>query len=210
MKCFLLLGKVPFDVKPLNLGKGENKTPEMKQLNWTCKLPFIVDPSNSNFRVFESHAIMKYVHAKYTLADSLYPRHINARTNIDMYLDWHHSNTRKTAHAISTCVLSKRTGATKTLYDPELILADMDHALNDLNDHFLNNPTNFITGSASPTIADLSCYFELTEHPLLERGDLTSEYANIAKFIRNMQQIQQVNQVDKEFNDIVAKIFKKK
>ena len=55
---------------------------------------------DGKFSVFESHAILKYVHAKYARPeqDHWYPKEDYAtRAKIDEYLDWHHSNLRLNA-----------------------------------------------------------------------------------------------------------------
>ena len=183
VKCFLKLGKVDFEERFINLGKKENFSEEVKSLNWNCQVPFIVD---GDFTVFESHTVMRYIHAKYKLDPSYYPSSLKERTLTDMYLDWHHSNTRKVAHYVATSLLSKRTKQ-PTIYVEEGIKKDLDLALFNLNAHLLNYPSHFLNGFEKPTIADLSCYFELTELVLIQQS--YKDLPNIEAFMKKMAEI---------------------
>ena len=52
---------LPYKLKTLDLGKGEQKNPKYMQLNPNGRIPAIVDRGNGNFAVFESGAIMIYL-----------------------------------------------------------------------------------------------------------------------------------------------------
>ena len=45
--------------------------------------------------LYECHVILRYLAQKHPTADHWYPEDLEARTKIDMYLDWHHSNIRQ-------------------------------------------------------------------------------------------------------------------
>jgi hypothetical protein len=58
---------MPYEVRPINIAKGEQHTEEFLKLNPNNKVPTIVDPdgpSGSPFTVFESGAIMLYLGEK--------------------------------------------------------------------------------------------------------------------------------------------------
>ena len=66
---------------------------EYKKITPTSKVPAIVD--KDGFKMFESHAIMKYLCNTRGLADHWYPLNdCEQIAKIDMYLDWHHANIR--------------------------------------------------------------------------------------------------------------------
>ena len=52
---------LPYDVHPINLSKGDQKTPEFLAMNPNGRIPVIVDRDNDNFVVFETGAIMIYL-----------------------------------------------------------------------------------------------------------------------------------------------------
>jgi glutathione S-transferase len=95
---FMKVEEIPFTFKTVNLMKGENKSKEyLEKVHPGGKVPVLRD---GDFVLFESHAIMRYLHAKYcsgkASADHWYPaKDPVQRAKIDMYLDWHHQNTRQ-------------------------------------------------------------------------------------------------------------------
>jgi GST-like protein len=59
---------VPYEVKPVNIFKGEQLTDEFRLINPNRRIPVLVDSSNEGgppFRVFESGAILLYLAEKY-------------------------------------------------------------------------------------------------------------------------------------------------
>lgn len=62
-KASVLLEEIgmPYVVRPISLGKGEQKTPEFLRINPNGRIPAIVDRANGDFAVFESGAIMLYL-----------------------------------------------------------------------------------------------------------------------------------------------------
>ena len=59
---------VPYNVKPINIGKGEQFAPEFLKISPNNRIPAIVDESPSDGRgplsVFESGAILEYLAIK--------------------------------------------------------------------------------------------------------------------------------------------------
>lgn len=53
--------EMPYQVKPMNLGAGEQKQPEFLAINPNGRIPAVVDRGNGDFAVFESGAIMLYL-----------------------------------------------------------------------------------------------------------------------------------------------------
>lgn len=85
------LGKVEFTPKVIDLMKQENLTPEFTKINPCQSVPAIDD---GGFKLFESHAILRYLVTKYKLTD-FYPQDPHQVGLIECYLDWHHTGTRK-------------------------------------------------------------------------------------------------------------------
>ncbi|KAL4456531.1 hypothetical protein ABPG74_000638 [Tetrahymena malaccensis] len=202
VKCLLKIGKVDYEERFVNLAKGDQFKPEVKDLNWNSQVPFIED---NGFVVFESHTIMRYIHQRFNLDNSLYPQQLQEKTKIDMYLDWHHTNTRRSANYVTASLLSKRTGQ-PSLYVEDLVHKELLKAIQNLNDNLLNNPSHYIFGFQKPTIADISCYQELTELKLINFD--FKKYPNLDAFMNQMSIIPEIKEVDKDFSDIALKIFK--
>ena len=55
---------LPYTVKPVDIGQGEQKRPEFLRINPNGRIPAIVDREEGDFAVFESGAIMLYLAEK--------------------------------------------------------------------------------------------------------------------------------------------------
>ena len=72
-----------YTVHPLNLMKGEQKTPEFLAINPNGRIPAIVDSEEDNFAVFESGAIMIYLAEK---TGKLLPTDVRGRSSVIQWL----------------------------------------------------------------------------------------------------------------------------
>lgn len=83
-----LLVDVPVEIVNVDLGRGEQRSPEYLKLNPNGKVPTLVD---GDFSLWESTAIMMY------LADKkgetpVYPRDIQARADVSRWICWSHAH----------------------------------------------------------------------------------------------------------------------
>jgi GST-like protein len=74
---------IPYNVFPVNIMKGEQKSPEYVKLNPNGRIPTIVDHGAGSFTVFESGAIMIYLAEK---AGRLLPTGSKARSRVIQWL----------------------------------------------------------------------------------------------------------------------------
>jgi glutathione S-transferase len=72
-----------YNVIPINMAKGEQKTPEFLAMNPNGRIPVIVDRANDDFVVFESGAIMIYLAEK---SGQLMPTEEKARSRVIQWL----------------------------------------------------------------------------------------------------------------------------
>jgi len=72
-----------YQVIPIDLKAGEQKSPDYLKLNPNGRIPTIVDHANDDFVVFESGAILIYLGEKTGL---LYPQEANARSRVLQWL----------------------------------------------------------------------------------------------------------------------------
>ncbi|MCG8612700.1 MAG: glutathione S-transferase N-terminal domain-containing protein [Pseudomonadales bacterium] len=73
---------LPYTVTSVNLGTGEQKTPEFLALNPNGRIPVIIDHDNDDFVVFESGAILMYLAEK---SGQLLPQEAKAKSQV---LQW--------------------------------------------------------------------------------------------------------------------------
>lgn len=79
---------VPYQVQPVNIGKGEQFDPAFLKLAPNNRIPAILDPNGPGGRpisVFESGAILQYLGRKY---GRFYPQDERARVQVEEWLFW--------------------------------------------------------------------------------------------------------------------------
>ncbi len=79
---------IPYEAKPVNIGRGEQFTPEFLKLSPNNRIPAILDPEGPGGKpiaVFESGAILQYLGRK---TGKFYPADERARIEVDEWLFW--------------------------------------------------------------------------------------------------------------------------
>jgi GST-like protein len=79
---------VPYELKLVDIGKGEQFRPEFLRISPNNRMPAIVDPEGPGGRpisVFESGAILQYLGRKF---GRFYPAEERARVEVDQWLFW--------------------------------------------------------------------------------------------------------------------------
>jgi GST-like protein len=79
---------VPYDLHPINIGKGEQFAPAFLKISPNNRMPAIVDPNGPGGRpvsVFESGAILQYLGRK---TGKFYPKNERARVAVEEWLFW--------------------------------------------------------------------------------------------------------------------------
>ena len=80
--------KLPYVMKPVNIGKGEQFAPAFLKISPNNRMPAIVDPDGPGGRpisVFESGAILQYLGRK---SGKLYPADERGRVQVEEWLFW--------------------------------------------------------------------------------------------------------------------------
>lgn len=91
--ALLTMANIEHEAKVVDLMKGEQNTEEYIKICPTSNVPAITD---DDFKLFESHAILRYVCRKHNLFQ-FYPENPQHAAKIDAFLDWHHTGTRQCA-----------------------------------------------------------------------------------------------------------------
>lgn len=79
---------VPYEVKYINIGKGEQFAPDFLKIAPNNRMPAIIDPQGPDgapISVFESGAILQYLGRKF---GRFYPAAERARVEVDQWLFW--------------------------------------------------------------------------------------------------------------------------
>jgi len=80
--------ELPYVLKPVNIGAGEQFTPEFQAISPNGRMPAIVDPDGGDgqpLSIFESGAILQYLGLK---SGRFYPQDARGRTEVDQWLFW--------------------------------------------------------------------------------------------------------------------------
>ena len=153
-----LMAKIPFEVQEIRIVKLQHLQPEFKKINPFKKVPVIED---NGFILQESHAILRYLCDAKNAPDHLYPKDPKRRAQVDRYLDWHHSNTRKSAKYFQASF--------KDALPPGLVNwttndveNQVEEALRMIENFFLKDG-KYINGEKEITIADISAACEIMQ-----------------------------------------------
>jgi GST-like protein len=79
---------LPYELKPVNIGTGEQFAPAFQAISPNGRMPAIIDPDGPDgqpLSIFESGAILQYLGNK---SGQFYPTDIRARSEIDQWLFW--------------------------------------------------------------------------------------------------------------------------
>jgi GST-like protein len=83
---------LPYVIKPVNIGKGEQFKPEFLAISPNNRMPAIIDPDGPGGKpisVFESGAILQYLGRK---TGKFYPAEERARVQVEEWLFWQMAN----------------------------------------------------------------------------------------------------------------------
>ncbi len=81
-----------YEIKPVNIGRGDQFTPEFLTISPNNRMPAIVDPDGPGgtpISIFESGAILQYLGRK---SGRFYPSDDRARVDVDAWLFWQMAN----------------------------------------------------------------------------------------------------------------------
>lgn len=138
---------IHYALQHVALEKREQLSPEYLAINPNHQVPVLID---GKLKLFESHAILRYLCAKHDLTD-WYPDDLPTRARVDQWLDW---NQCRLFPAVRDIVLNKvflrDAGDTAAIARGEQNLPELASIL----DTALAG-RDFLTGD-QPTIADLS------------------------------------------------------
>ncbi|MBX9746345.1 MAG: glutathione S-transferase N-terminal domain-containing protein [Hyphomonadaceae bacterium] len=120
---------LPYEIRPVNIGKGEQFTPEFMAISPNNRMPAIVDPDGPDgapISIFESGAILQYLGRK---SGRFYPKDERGRVKVDEWLIWQVANLGPMAGQASHFI----NYAPKIVDDEKLIEYGRTRYVNELN-----------------------------------------------------------------------------
>lgn len=120
---------LPYTLKPVNIGRGDQFTPDFLRISPNNRMPAIVDPNGPGgapISVFESGAILQYLGRK---SGQFYPSDERARVEVDQWLFWQMGGLGPMAGQASHFI----NYAPKLVDDPTLIEYGRARYVNELN-----------------------------------------------------------------------------
>jgi len=179
----------------------DTQSPEfLGKISVSGSIPALVD---EGFCVWESAAIMTYLCDKYGWSD-LYPTDLQARTEVNQWLHWHHRGTREVQLAYNMPVMRPDLVAKGLWTEASIISAD--RALSTLDREL--GAREFLAGKHM-TLADIQVYQDVgqCQTQYMDTVDF-SPYPNIRRWMKDMEAAPEFNYLDAMLHKICA-FFKK-
>ena len=85
ISIFLEEAGLPYDIKPVNIGRGEQFAPDFLKIAPNNRMPAIVDPGARGLSIFESGAILRYLAEK---TGKFYAKDAKGKAKVDEWLFW--------------------------------------------------------------------------------------------------------------------------
>jgi GSH-dependent disulfide-bond oxidoreductase len=178
ISIFLEEAGLPYEVKLVNIGKGEQFKPEFLKIAPNNRMPAIVDPDGPGgepISVFESGAILQYLGRK---TGKFYPQDERSRVAVDQWLMWQMGG------------LGPMCGQTHHFrqYAPEKIPYAIDRYTNEVNRLYgvLNRQLegkDYICGDYS--IADMAAFPWV--RPYERQGQDLNQFPNLKAWFQRME-----------------------
>jgi len=202
--AFLLFNKIPHKIAETIVREGGTKKPEFAEVNPFIRVPAIDD---DGFKLFESHAILRYIARTRKVPDHWYPSDPKKVAYIDAYLDWHHTGTRKASPFLIVTTKYEVPGAISwKSFNAEQVNKDFETALKALETIWLKDE-KFIGGAEEISIADLSAFCELEQLSLI--GYDFSSSPKINSWLKKVRELEVIKAAHENFFKIKAAMLAK-
>ena len=166
-----------YEIRPINIGRGDQFTPEFLAIAPNNRMPAIIDPQGPGgtpISIFESGAILQYLGRK---TGTVYPQQERARVEVEQWLYWQMAN------------LGPNCGQAHHFrnYAQEKIAYAIDRYTNEVNRLYGVMDTRlkdraFLAGDYS--IADMASYPWV--RPYKNQGQDIADFPNLEKWFQRM------------------------
>lgn len=168
---------VPYEIKYINISKGDQFAPDFLKIAPNNRMPAIIDPEGPDgqpISVFESGAILQYLGRKF---NKFYPTDERKRVNVDEWLMWQMAGLGP---------MSGQAGHFR-VYAPEKVQYGIDRYTNEVNRLYgvLNRQLEgreYIAGDYS--IADMACIGWIAAHANYDQK--LEDFPNLKRWYNTM------------------------
>lgn len=158
---FCKINGIEFEEIKVDLINRKHQTPEFEEINPMKQVPAIV---HGDFKLSESHAILRYLACAFPVADHWYPSDLHKRAKVESLLDWHHTNLRfGSVELVRNTVLAPALGMPPNLEAAAKGEKVLCASLENLETLWLNESGPFLLGNAQPSLADLIFVCEIMQ-----------------------------------------------
>lgn len=169
---------VPYDVRFVDLTKGEQFEPAFLAISPNNKIPAIVDPDGPDgnpLAIFESGAILRYLARKY---GAFYPANERVKADIDEWLFWQVGGLSPTAVQYNHFA---HYAPEKIPYAINRYQKEVERLFSVMNKRLSDRP--YLAGDYS--IADIACFPWMYNWKTLDQD--ISKFANLARWIADIE-----------------------
>ncbi|KAI7815383.1 glutathione S-transferase [Rhyzopertha dominica] len=182
---FFKLTKIPVDIVPVALRKGEHLTEEFKEnISRFQKVPVLHD---NKFKLTESIAIVRYLARENNIPDNWYPRSSKRQARVDEYLEWQHNNTRAKCamYFLNKVIYPNLLGITPDPVKIQKLEQEMSSCLDSIETLWLSQ-NRYIAGNEI-SVADLFAACEI-EQPRMAGYDPKNGRPKLAEWLDRVRQ----------------------
>ena len=169
---------LPYVIKPVNISKGEQFTPEFLAIAPNNRMPAIVDPDGPDGKpisIFESGAILQYLGRK---SGQFYPREERGRVEVEQWLYWQMGGLGPMA---GQCHHFRNYAPEKIAYGIDRYTNEVNRLYGVLNKRLADRP--YVAGAYS--IADMASYPWVRPHK--NQGQDLAEFPHLETWYQRMQ-----------------------
>ena len=169
---------LPYEIKPVNIGRGEQFKPEFLAISPNNRMPAIVDPDGPGGRpisVFESGAILQYLGRK---TGKFYPTDERQRVQVEEWLYWQMANLGPNA---GNAHHFRNYAQEKVQYGIDRFTNEVNRLYGVLDIRLADRP--YLAGEYS--IADMASYPWV--RPYKNQGQDIAEFPNLEKWFQRMR-----------------------
>jgi len=191
---------IPHEVVEVRVFRNQQKTSSYAQINPLQKIPAL---DEEGFTLSESHAMMRYLCNSRNVAPNWYPQNdVKQRARIDVYLDWHHLNTRRCTWFIVATRFPDAPYIKEQNMTAEGEKKHVMQTLKKIEDIFLQDK-KFLCGEEM-SIADLSACCEIIQLHMVKFD--FSPYPKIAKWLERCFESQIMKDVHSFLFSVLTKM----
>lgn len=177
------VNKISYELKEVRLSKKEQRSEEYLKVNPFGYLPSLID---GDFKLFESHAIMRYICRTRNLPDHWYPKDPKAAAIVDMYLDAHHTSTRPMHVGLALHINNRAKYPSYSKMESEMAL--MKKIFSDFDSVWLKDTPYILRNEIS--IADISAFSEIIS--LLSTDFSFKSYPHMIEYLHRILSVPEV------------------